>query len=61
MTVLELLVFTFLFGVVVTLLARPIYRTLGQIAELRKPRAAAPLEPAPPPPPPPAEPVKPPS
>ena len=36
MTVLELLTGTFLCGVIVTLVAKPIYRTLGQIAELRK-------------------------
>jgi uncharacterized integral membrane protein len=50
MTVLELLFLTFIFGVIATLLARPIYRTLGQIAELRKtkPDAAIPLAPKPP-------------
>jgi len=36
MSVLELLVATFLLGVLATLLARPIYRTLGQISELKK-------------------------
>jgi uncharacterized membrane protein YfhO len=45
--VLELLVATFLFGVVVTLLARPVYRTLAQLGELRK-KKPAPL-PTPPP------------
>jgi heme/copper-type cytochrome/quinol oxidase subunit 2 len=45
MTVLELLVATFLFGVIVTLLARPVYRTLGQLAELRKKKTAAPAPP----------------
>jgi hypothetical protein len=46
MTVLELLVATFLLGVLATLLAKPTYRTLGQIAQLRKLAAAAP-KPAP--------------
>lgn len=57
MSVLELLIATFLAGVVTTLLARPIYRTLRQIGELRKPAtsdAPIPLAPSPPPPPPPA-------
>ena len=36
MSVFELLVATFLLGVLTTILARPIYRTLGQIAELKK-------------------------
>jgi len=36
MSVLELLVIMFLIGVVATLLARPTYRTICQISELRK-------------------------
>jgi H+/Cl- antiporter ClcA len=59
MTVLELLMFTFLCGVIVTLVAKPIYRTLGQIAELRKkdePPAKSAMEPAPVVYPPPSEP-----
>ena len=51
MSVLELLVGTFLFGVTVTLLARPTYRTLGQISQLRSNKAevsAPPVPPAPP-------------
>jgi hypothetical protein len=59
MTVLELLVFTFLFGVVVTLLARPTYRTLGQLAELRKPTLIPPPAPPAPTAQPAPEPVKP--
>jgi hypothetical protein len=59
MSVLELLVFTFLFGVVLTLLARPIYRTLGQIAELRKPHASTSSDAPPPPSTTAAEPIKP--
>jgi len=49
MTVLELLFLTFIFGVIATLLARPVYKTLGQIAELRKSKPApdAPKPPAP--------------
>jgi hypothetical protein len=48
MTVLELLAVTFFVGVAVTLLARPTYHTLGQIALLRKktPEAAVTLPPA---------------
>ncbi|MGA2231995.1 MAG: hypothetical protein ABSH22_13950 [Tepidisphaeraceae bacterium] len=59
MTVLELLTFTFLCGVIVTLVAKPIYRTLGQIAELRKkeePPAKPAIEAAPVVCPPPSEP-----
>lgn len=55
MSVLELLVATFLFGVIVTLLARPTYRTLGQISQLRSKKVempAPPAHPAPPAPPP---------
>jgi multisubunit Na+/H+ antiporter MnhG subunit len=50
MSVLELLVATFLFGVAVALLARPAYRTLRQISELRKKPDPAPLPLAPTPP-----------
>jgi uncharacterized integral membrane protein len=51
MTVLELLFLTFVFGVIGTLLARPVYKTLGQISELRKKPAppVAPKAPASPP------------
>jgi uncharacterized integral membrane protein len=57
-SVLELLIATFLFGVLVTLVARPVYRTLGQIGELRKKKLAPPPPPPPPPiPPPPPTPV----
>ena len=46
MSVLELLVATFLAGVVATLLARPTYRTIRQISELKKkPEPAPPLPP----------------
>jgi len=49
MTVLELLFLTFVFGVIATLLAGPVYKTLGQIAELRKSKSApdAPKPPVP--------------
>jgi hypothetical protein len=46
-SVLELLTFTFLAGVVATLLARPVYRTLEQISELRKKPAQIVPPPAP--------------
>ena len=46
MSVLETLSVAFALGVMATLLARPAYRTLGQIAQLRSPPAAAPLPPA---------------
>jgi len=61
MTVLELLAITFFVGVAVTLLARPTYHTLGQIALLRKkkPDAAAALPPAAPDSTPPPVPVQP--
>jgi H+/Cl- antiporter ClcA len=45
MTVLESLVATFLLGVIATLLARPIYRTLGQISELSKKDPPPPVTP----------------
>jgi uncharacterized integral membrane protein len=50
MSVLELLVGTFLAGVIATLLARPTYHTIRQIGELRKkpdPAPPIPLAPAP--------------
>jgi uncharacterized integral membrane protein len=56
MSVLEALVAAFILGVAVTVLARPIYRTLGQISELRKKQPPVvthepPPNPAPTPPP----------
>jgi len=52
MSVLELLVATFLIGVIATLLARPTYRTLRQIGELRaKPQSPPAIPLAPPSPP----------
>jgi uncharacterized integral membrane protein len=56
MSVLELLVATFLAGVIATLLARPTYRTLRQIGELRKKPALPPVAVSAPPPPVPATP-----
>jgi len=44
MTVLELLVATFLLGAVATLLARPVYRTIRQIKQLKSMMAAKPMD-----------------
>jgi uncharacterized membrane protein len=44
-TVLELLVAVFLFGVIVTLLAKPTYHTFRQIGELRTKKVAPELNP----------------
>jgi hypothetical protein len=54
MSVLELLVGTFLFGMLVTLLARPAFHTLKQISQLRrkKPEHQITAVPTPTPPPP---------
>jgi|SRR5271154_3081066 len=53
-TVLELLIAVFLFGVIVTLLAKPTYHTIRQIGQLRAKKVApesVPHEPPPPQPP----------